>query len=317
MKSLLFLAVLTLGSLHTYAQGVVVNIIRAGIGTTPDGDCRSDLAIPDCTNLDGVQDITVAPGAEIALFIEWRNDGSATIEEVRATDQLGNVIFPPVIATLPPGSTGLETVFFNAPMVPGTYTTLLTLTASDINDREDTDQFRYFITVDASLPVELTDFTARVAGKEEVELRWLTRFEEDNARFEVERSVDGASFVTLGAVAGAGDAWEEQAYSFLDLSPLPGENFYRLRQVDVDGRSNYSAVVGVTLAGGLVPFPNPAGEELHLPGFAGGPVEVYDALGRRVIRRALAEGASLAVGGLPPGRYLLRAGAGVCWWVKG
>lgn len=316
MKSLLLIAVLTLGSLHTYAQGVVVNIIRAGIGTTPDGDCRSDLAIPDCTNLDGVQDITVAPGAEIALFIEWRNDGSATIEEVRATDQLGNVIFPPVIATLPPGSTGLETVFFNAPMVPGTYTTLLTLTASDINDREDTDQFRYFITVDQSLPVELTDFTARAAGKDEVALQWLTRNEENNARFEVERSVDGSRFVQLGAVAGAGESQTEQAYSFRDRSPLPGENFYRLRQVDVDGRSSYSNVIVVSIAGGLTVFPNPAQTELQLPGFAGGPVEVFDALGRLVLRRELPAGAPLAVDHLRPGRYLLRAGPEARWWIK-
>ncbi|MBC6995466.1 T9SS type A sorting domain-containing protein [Neolewinella lacunae] len=315
MRTLNFLLFLLCGSM-LYAQGVVVNITSAGIGVPPDGDCRSDIAEPDCGNLDGVQDITVAPGAEVALFIQWRNDGSATITEVRATDQQGNPVFPPVSNTLLPGGSDLATVFFNAPVVPGNYTTLLTLTATDSNERDDTDQFRYFITVDQSLPVVFTDFTARATEKDGVVLQWFTQNEENNDRFEVERSLDGRSFVQLGAVAGAGESQTEQGYSFRDRFPLPGENFYRLRQVDVDGRSAYSSVVGVNLAAGLALFPNPAQDELQLPGFAGGAVEIFDALGRLILRQELAAGTPLAVQHLRPGRYLLRAGRESRWWIK-
>jgi hypothetical protein len=44
---------------------------------TPDSDCRDDLAVPDYKLFDGKQTITVAPGAQIALFMEWHNNGSA------------------------------------------------------------------------------------------------------------------------------------------------------------------------------------------------------------------------------------------------
>ncbi|WP_046242303.1 hypothetical protein [Hymenobacter terrenus] len=56
------------------------------------------------------------------------------------------------------------------------------------------------------LPVTLTTFTATAEGTQAVRLAWATASETNSARFEVERSLDGARFDRSGAVAAAGNS---------------------------------------------------------------------------------------------------------------
>jgi hypothetical protein len=96
------------------------------------------------------------------------------------------------------------------------------------------------------LPVELTSFTATAkAGK--VNLIWNTATEINNSGFEIERSFDGNSFVTVGFVKGSGTTTQPKSYSYTDAVELQGiENiYYRLKQVDYNGAINYSDVVSV------------------------------------------------------------------------
>jgi len=96
------------------------------------------------------------------------------------------------------------------------------------------------------LPVELTSFTATAkAGK--VNLIWNTATEINNSGFEIERSFDGNSFVTVGFVKGNGTTTQPKSYSYTDAIELQGiENiYYRLKQVDYNGAINYSDVVSV------------------------------------------------------------------------
>ncbi|MFK8161680.1 MAG: T9SS type A sorting domain-containing protein [Lewinella sp.] len=316
MRILFFLVLITINAPLLYAQGVVVDITRAGVGAVPDGDCRIDLRVSDCQQLDGMQTITVAPGQQVALFLEWQNAGSADFREVRATDQNNDEVFPPVTSTLFPNETAFRNTFFEAPTMPGTYATLVTLTAIDFNDREDTDQYRFFIIVDESLPVELADFQAQLSEKGEVDLFWRTLEERDNDHFVVERSRHGSTFTEVGAVAGARESLTEQAYTFRDPFPLPGRSFYRLRQVDRDGTATLSQVVSVEVDRGLTLYPNPTEGQLSIAGFAGGRVDVYDSLGRRILGQNLAKDGTLDVTTMASGRYLLRTDAGSRWWIK-
>ena len=316
MRFLFFLALITISIPTSYAQGVVIDITREGVGTVPDGECRIELPIPDCRHFDGVQAITVGPGAQVALFMEWQNNGSVDFQEVRAIDQAGNPVFPPVTQPLLIGETAFHNTFFTAPVIPGNYATLVTLTAIDINDREDTDQYRFFITVDQALPVELADFQAQSNDKGQVDLSWRTLNEIDHDRFYIERSRDGLSFEEVGAVAGAEEGLTEQAYTFRDHTPFSGQNYYRLRQIDRDETATYSRVIIAVVEWRLSLYPNPAGEQLSLAGFAGGWVEIYDGLGRRMLGQTLLADGSLTVAQLPPGRYLLRTEGGSQWWVK-
>ncbi|MNK00532.1 hypothetical protein D3C87_183170 [compost metagenome] len=85
-------------------------------------------------------------------------------------------------------------------------------------------------------PVSLISF----AGKEAtngVRLNWSTASELNNSHFEIYRSIDEQNFIKLGVVKGSGTVNEELNYSFTDISPLSGTAYYKLRQVDFDGRS--------------------------------------------------------------------------------
>jgi hypothetical protein len=111
---------------------------------------------------------------------------------------------------------------------------------------------------DASLPVELVEFTAQVVDGN-VELKWTTATEIDNSHFEIERAGTDRIFSYIGEVEGNGNAIELIDYDFTDYTPFSGISFYRLKQVDFDGDFEYSAVVSVKVETGLTMsfYPNP------------------------------------------------------------
>jgi len=73
-------------------------------------------------------------------------------------------------------------------------------------------------------------------------LDWATTAENNNRGFYIERSSDSRNFNEIGFVPGAGTSSKLNNYLFKDPMPVTGENFYRLRQVDFDGKFNYSAI---------------------------------------------------------------------------
>lgn len=117
---------------------------------------------------------------------------------------------------------------------------------------------------ESPLPVELTAFNARLSGNK-VSLHWKTASELNNKGFEVERSADSRQWSRLTFVPGNGTTYAEQSYHYTDANPVSGMNYYRLRQVDFDGRHEYSKIVVVEQQGNvssLAVFPNPAKERL-------------------------------------------------------
>ncbi|MGN6600875.1 MAG: T9SS type A sorting domain-containing protein [Ginsengibacter sp.] len=97
----------------------------------------------------------------------------------------------------------------------------------------------------APAPVTLTSFSANSKGNG-VALAWTTSQELNNSYFQVERSPNGSSdWSTISTVMGAGNSQVRRDYSSFDASPLSGINYYRLKQVDLDGRSTYSNTVAV------------------------------------------------------------------------
>ncbi|GAA4426595.1 hypothetical protein GCM10023188_08850 [Pontibacter saemangeumensis] len=96
------------------------------------------------------------------------------------------------------------------------------------------------------LPVELISFDGAVK-KEGVELSWSTASEQDNSHFEIERSADGKVFEQVGKVDGHGNSTTKISYRFTDHTPLTGQSYYRLRQVDFNGQHEYSKVIAVSV----------------------------------------------------------------------
>ena len=164
------------------------------------------------------------------------------------------------------------------------------------------------------LPVELAAFTARAVGAD-AHLAWRTASERDNAYFAVERSADGRVFEAVGRVPGQGTS--PASYAYVDAGagrPRSEAVYYRLRQVDFDGRARLSAVqaVGFGRAATAVCWPSPTSgpATLDLTALPAGPyrLRLFDATGRVVRQLTCAGGQTrpLDLADLPPGIFLLR-----------
>jgi len=97
------------------------------------------------------------------------------------------------------------------------------------------------------LPVTITGFTAVRSGNETV-LQWQTATEQNSREFVIERSSDGKNYTAIGSVEAAGNSQTLLNYAYTDPQPMPNSNFYRLKQVDQDGKFDYSLVRMVTYA---------------------------------------------------------------------
>lgn len=117
------------------------------------------------------------------------------------------------------------------------------------------------------LPVQFTTFTARPVQRTAM-LRWQTATETNNEGFFVQHSTDGRHWQDLAFVAGHGDSQSPREYEFLHEKPYTGNNYYRLLQMDYDGRTAHSPVAqvafGTTQGGSARLFPVPAHTQLTL-----------------------------------------------------
>jgi len=78
----------------------------------------------------------------------------------------------------------------------------------------------------------MVSFTAN-AVDDKIQLSWVTATEKNNRGFEIQRSIDEQSFVTIGYVEGKGTTTERQSYSYVD-NATGKQLFYRLKQIDFD-----------------------------------------------------------------------------------
>ncbi len=129
------------------------------------------------------------------------------------------------------------------------------------------------ITRNFFLPVELTSFGATWTNKGSL-LRWTTKSETNNSHFEIERSLDAINFQMIGTLEGNGTTLNPNNYQFLDSYSgeyLSQKNwlYYRLKQVDFDGTTNYSSIISISPSFGhseltLVTLQNPTQNSLPI-----------------------------------------------------
>jgi Zn ribbon nucleic-acid-binding protein len=98
-----------------------------------------------------------------------------------------------------------------------------------------------------ALPVELVSFYG-IIGNVSIDLKWETASEINNDFFEIQKSLDGKSFISLGTVDGLGTSTEGGSYLFVDQYPVEGLQYYRLKQVDFNGEFEYSQTILVKSA---------------------------------------------------------------------
>ncbi|MDP4267671.1 MAG: hypothetical protein Q8880_09590, partial [Bacteroidota bacterium] len=120
-----------------------------------------------------------------------------------------------------------------------------------------------------SLPVELVDFIAKALDNKYVMLNWQTYSENNSDYFVVERSRNALDFEDLLTVNAAGKSNSIKRYTNYDENPYKGVSFYRLRQVDRDGKIKYTETRTVEILEtlnerNLSVYPNPTNADLGL-----------------------------------------------------
>lgn len=174
-----------------------------------------------------------------------------------------------------------------------------------------------------TLPVSITSFKGERNGFRNV-LSWTTLSEQNSKGFELQRSVNGRDFVTLAFIvskAPGGNSTATLNYVFNDLKPFTANCYYRLKQVDKDGRSKISDIILLKGTRANVfalsnVYPNPAKSIINIILTASADnkadIIITDIAGKPIMRQAaqLAAGnnnLSLDVNKLPAGSYIIRA----------
>lgn len=154
--------------------------------------------------------------------------------------------------------------------------------------------FRFHTTggIGGPLPVELLSFSGYFTNSTNV-LNWSTASEINSDVFIIEKSTDAVNWTVIGEVDAAGNSNERLDYSFIDINPEVGNNYYRLRVVDNDRSFNYSSIIDITVKGiadnKIVNlFPNPTNGNPYITATLTSvqnqtaTVEVMDILGRTI-----------------------------------
>ncbi len=109
------------------------------------------------------------------------------------------------------------------------------------------------------LLITLADFTA-IKDNDNAKLNWTTVQESSSNNFIIERSSNGISFTDIGEVTTPGNSNSENTYQFIDATPLPGINYYRLKMIDNSNNITYSIVRQLNFndrVSDIKVFPNP------------------------------------------------------------
>lgn len=117
------------------------------------------------------------------------------------------------------------------------------------------------------LPVQLSMFDARLQANR-VHLKWETTQEINSDYFNIERSTDNRTFTVIGNVKAQGNSYSTVNYEFIDPAPFKGINFYRLKEADIDNKTNYSAIRRIDFRNPGIQiqqlYPNPVSDNVTL-----------------------------------------------------
>lgn len=206
-------------------------------------------------------------------------------------------------------------------VAPGSYT-ILSSTNGSVNGTFDSENLPGNFAVEYNtstvnllvglLPVDLTKFEVRKQPRT-ILLEWQTATESNSKDFIIEHSVDGSNFSKIGEQAAAGWSDDTRNYRFIHKTPANGNNYYRLKQIDLDGSYEYSdlrAVLYYNFDKDISVYPNPTQGRIFVKNqsekiFI---LKVIDANGKTVlVKNDLSPGAiALDLSHLPKAMYTLK-----------
>ena len=163
-----------------------------------------------------------------------------------------------------------------------------------------------FSSIALPLPLRMVDIAVS-SEKAQVVLSWKTANEVNTSYFVIEKSAAGAGYESIGQVNSLNGNTGGN-YSFTDKLPATGVSYYRLKQVDADGKWEYSKVLTVnrTASGIITLLPNPASDYIQINSAAPErlQVKIYSSAGRLMLAGNWAPGEKISISKLPPGTYV-------------
>lgn len=180
------------------------------------------------------------------------------------------------------------------------YTAVLGSTAdADANDPS-------WVTCSTVLATNLFSFTATNVN-EQVQLSWNAASNINTSYYEVEKSTDAVHFTALNKVMQTGTIGNHN-YTCTDASPAPGNNYYRLKQVDANGKYVYSQAVYVHINGTFKVYPTIASNTLHISvSQTPASIIIFNATGKAVKKLILNNtDKDVNISALPAGNYFIR-----------
>lgn len=257
----------------------------------------------------------------IGSYIAGSNVFAGTIDEVRIwrVARTPSEIFANMNTSISFAQPNLMANYrFNQGIANGNNTTITTLIDDSGNGRNGTLYgFAFngfgsnFISTDLVVPITLVKFEA-FALKNTVKIHWETATEIHNKGFDIERLNTATNvWETLGFVPAQGKAAH---YDFVDNGPL-SKNYYRLRQIDDDGKEALSKVVSVVMTGStaLKIYPSLASDVLNIES-TGDNLQIVNLLGQVVAHEKLTP--RLDISALPKGTYVLKIGETQAKFIK-
>jgi len=280
---------------------------RTGIGAADSRDPGQEahkylsLSVDYTGNLAGTISYYVArtnpPSSEKTILVQYSTDGS-TFTDLRSISVLNDLTtdtYTQFIDDLPLSLEGVATVTIRFDHTDATSTS-----GPDVK----LDDFQ--ITSGGPVPIQLASFGASVVRDNDVEVAWITISETNNYGFEIERSrnlngvreanphseIGNPQWVEIAFVQGHGTTLAPQSYSYIDRAVPFGKYTYRIKQIDLDGRSEtfpeLEVSVGVEQDKFILAqnYPNPFNPsttiDFMVPQAGWATVKIYNLLGQEV-----------------------------------
>lgn len=163
----------------------------------------------------------------------------------------------------------------------------------------------------ALLPIALSSFTVQNKASNN-QLHWQTSSEINNHYFDIEHSLDGTDFYSIGRKEGAGNSNTKLDYHFVHQNVKSRMHYYRLKQVDYDGQYSYSDIKSVLVkeeSNDITIYPNPASSEVTIYSTQPTELQVLDVYGRLLKSQNISEGSNtINLAGIPTGMLFFIVG---------
>jgi hypothetical protein len=169
----------------------------------------------------------------------------------------------------------------------------------------------------APLPVTFTSIKAYQQAAN-VNVEWKVSGELNISKYEILKSTDGLNFSLAGTQQALGNNSSDMIYNWVDVNPVAGDNFYRVRSIGIDGSMKYTTIVKVTIGKQvktITVYPNPVTDKIVSIQFTAMDKGVYslrliNSLGQVVLTQSVAHAGGSAtqtvqVGNVAKGSYHL------------